>query len=190
MSSKFTAPGLAALLETVAKPHRLKLALIVVVICQILMTPLDLRIHALSGGLGKPSLLFAADAKILLDRLRSLGEEGRHVLALSYIIDLLFPIALAAACIQAIWMAFRQSAPALALSLCLAAFAFWLLDLAEKCASFVLLVRFPNVDMGLATVTADLTTVKLGFLAVTYAGLLAAVAAWVLRIMQNRFPSN
>jgi hypothetical protein len=148
--------------------------------------PLDMRLHALSGGLGKPSLVFAADAKDLLDRLRAFGDGGRRVLVWTYAIDLVFPLALAATCVQAYWLAFRRGAPMLAIGLSLAALAFWLLDLAEKTLSFAMLAQFPDVSEWLAIVTADLTTVKLVCLAATYAGLLAAVSAWGLRLLRKR----
>jgi hypothetical protein len=74
----------------------------------------------------------------------------------------------------------------LAIGLSLAALAFWPLDLAEKTLSFAMLAQFPDVSEWLAIVTADLTTVKLVCLAATYAGLLAAVSAWGLRLLRKR----
>jgi len=185
MPSKFSALSPAKFLDVRATPRGLAMALIVAVACQIVMAPLDMRLHALSGGLVKPSLVFAADGQAVLDRLRAFGGEGRRLLAWSYAVDLVFPIAVAATCIQAFWLAFRRIAPTLTTGLSLAALAFWLLDLAEKISSFYVLARFPAVDERVADVAADLTTVKLVCLAITYAGLLGAVATCFVRLLRR-----
>lgn len=177
----------AGWLDRQATPLRLWLALAVAVLCQAAMMPLDHHLHLISGGLGKPSLLFAADARDLLDHLQAFGDDGRRTLARLYLLDLVFPTALALVAIQAYWLAFRRMAPGLALGLGLIAIAFDLLDLIEKLSSFGLLYRYPQLTTGWLTFTVSVTTTKLVCLGLLYAGLLAALMGWGLaRLLRSR----
>ena len=180
------AQTMTARFETVATPRRLAFTAIAAVVCLALMTPLDIRLHAVSGGLGKPSLVFGGDANTFVDVLRSMGADGRRVLTSSYAIDLFFPIALAATSMQAVWLAFRRSAPRLAIALSFSALSFWLLDLVEKTLSFIALAQFPDIAHGLAATIVGVTSLKLVFLALTYIGLIAAFGNWVMGRLRVR----
>lgn len=171
---------IAGLLDSKATPLGLWLALAVAVLCQAAMMPLDRHLHLVSGGLGKPSLLFAAHARDLLAHLQAFGIDGRRTLTRLYLLDLIFPTALALAAIQAYWLAFRRVAPGLALGLALVAVGFDALDLIEKLSSFALLYHYPQVTTGWLTFTVTVTTTKLVCLGGLYAGLLAALMGWGL----------
>ncbi|WP_211222743.1 hypothetical protein [Paludibacterium yongneupense] len=166
-------------MNRLASLRGMMLAFAVAVLCQLAMMPLDMRLQALSGGLGKLSLLFNARAMTVIGHLHAYGAEGRRLLFWMDVIDLLFPSALAWTCIQAIWLAFRLYAPRLAVCACAFPLAFAILDLAEKTLHFVLLARFPDASLAIAGIAALLTTVKLLVLVVSYAGLIAAGIAWV-----------
>lgn len=101
-------------LDRQATSGRLCLAIVVAVLLQLAMMPLDQHLHLVSGGLGKPSLIFGSSAGALRQHLLDFGAEGRRTLVKLYLIDLIFPSALAAVIIQAGWLAFRRVLPGLA----------------------------------------------------------------------------
>ncbi|MHB9323285.1 hypothetical protein ACP3TG_30070 [Phytobacter diazotrophicus] len=158
---------------------RLCLAIAVAVLLQLAMMPLDRHLHLVSGGLGKPSLIFGSSAGALRQHLLDFGAEGRSTLVKLYIIDLIFPSALAVITIQACWMAFRRVLPGLAMCLAGIAVSFDLLDLLEKLLSFAILAQFPQVQTGVLASTVAITTIKLICLAAMYAGLLASLVFWL-----------
>ncbi|SFT48062.1 hypothetical protein SAMN05192562_101447 [Kosakonia arachidis] len=159
---------------------RLYLAIAVALLLQLAMMPLDQHLHAVSGGLGKPSLVFGSSTGELRQHLQAFGADGRSTLARLYIIDLFFPSALAVVAIQAGWLAFRRVLPGLALLLVGIAVSFDLLDLLEKVLSFSILARYPQIETGVLACTVAITTVKLICLAAIYTGLLASLVSWLI----------
>ena len=179
MSFRSCISALPHWLDRQATSGRLCLAIVVAVLLQLAMMPLDQHLHLVSGGLGKPSLVFGSSAGALRQHLLDFGAEGRRTLVKLYLIDLIFPSALAAVIIQAGWLAFRRVLPGLALLLSGIAVSFDLLDLLEKLLSFAILARFPQVQTGVLACTVAITTVKLICLATMYAGLLASLVFWL-----------
>jgi hypothetical protein len=166
-------------------PWRFSIALAAAVLCQIAMLPLDHQLHLLSGNMGKPSLVFGASAMGFFQQLTAFGEQGRSILTKLYAIDLVFPTTLALAAIQGYWLAFRHSAPVIALVLGLIAILFDLLDLLEKLSSFMVLNQFPRIGTSLLTFTVTITSLKLICLAIVYAGLVAAGLSWGAAVLRH-----
>jgi len=167
-------------LDRQVTPVRLCLAIAAAVLLQLAMMPLDRHLHLVSGGLGKPSLVFGSTAQALFQHLQAFGADGRRTLAELYLLDLVFPTALALAAIQSAWLAFRRALPDLALVLAGIAVSFDLLDLLEKLSSFAILARFPQIEVGLLSFAVTITTIKLICLAALYAGLLASPVSWLI----------
>lgn len=178
MLSNRTLKNLACWLDHQSSVRLLWLAIALAVLCQLAMSPLDQRLHLISGGLGKPSLVFGASAADLLQRLQVFGAQGRQILTRLYMIDFVFPTALALAAIQGNWLAFGRVAPTLALGLAAVAIGFDVLDLLEKLSSLWIIADFPRHAPGWASFTVTVTSVKLLLLGVIYVSLLAGLLRW------------
>ena len=162
------------------EPVALVVSLAVALGCVLAMSPLEHRLRAASGGLGKLDFLFGYSAATVRLYLESYGPEGRALFWRLNGIDLVFPVAFAAVCLLGARMADSALGRPRRLALFAAPAAIFLLcDWGENAAFYLLLDGYPRLDSVVVAVASRLTQAKLLALALCWVGLVLTAGVGV-----------